>query len=225
MNPALHAPAPVVGGWDALKWCFGRDGENASARIAKQAGSNVKLFEAVFEAMPQLYAQVVVLNLGLLDTTENAAVVYTSIALSFVNISVTVGSKVLHMLDAKTTTLEFVSVYACYAADAVSRTAAVALLFTLGITNRAIGLGVGGPVLLDLAVQIWQHDRRPRGTGATLSSTATHGSCKAPSWARTCAVGAATAATACLASKSTKNVQLDGKETRLSTHFTSPAAS
>jgi len=34
------------------------DGQRTSAKVAEQAGSNIKLFEAMFEAMPQLYIQV-----------------------------------------------------------------------------------------------------------------------------------------------------------------------
>ena len=45
-----------------------------------QAGGNIKLFEAVFESMPQLYIQSIVLLGGVLK--EDNTVVYVSLALS-----------------------------------------------------------------------------------------------------------------------------------------------
>ena len=52
---------------------------SASAAIV-QSGNNIKLFEAVFESMPQLYIQIIVLFGGLLD--GDPAIVYASLSLS-----------------------------------------------------------------------------------------------------------------------------------------------
>ena len=54
-------------------------GAGGSAAAA-QAGGNIKLFEAVFESMPQLYIQSIVLLGGVLK--EDNTVVYVSLALS-----------------------------------------------------------------------------------------------------------------------------------------------
>ena len=54
----------------------------AAAAIA-QSGSNIKLFEAVFESMPQLFIQMIVFFGGLLN--DEPAIVYASLALSVVS--------------------------------------------------------------------------------------------------------------------------------------------
>ena len=133
-------------------------------------GCSIRLLASVFRCLflprgsrrsvPAHTPQAVILHLGLLDTSDDAAVVYGSIALSLITVAMAVGDKTLHLMGADPGQLVLTAVYLCHAADAVSRTIAVALLFALDTTGLALGLGAAGMVLLDLAAQVWQDGRR-----------------------------------------------------------------
>ena len=133
------------------------DGE-AGTQQAARAGGNLKLLEAVFESMPQLYIQTIVIVLGLVQGGSGlaGAGVYISVALSVLSITQAVGGKTVEMLGgtaaASTTRLAGTMLY--YIADAVSRALGVAVLFALPDGGSALAAGAGAYVVLDMAVQV-----------------------------------------------------------------------
>ena len=61
----------------------GATAEPAAIAAIARSGGNIKPFEAVFESMPQLFIQTIVLFGGLLD--DEPAIVYASLGLSVVS--------------------------------------------------------------------------------------------------------------------------------------------
>ena len=152
---------PEIGHWRLFECCFGSAGKDAwsvTARKAiKQAGTNVKLFGAIFASMPQLYVQSVILFDGLLDASKEPITIYSSLALSFISIAAAVAGKVLQIIDPdKISILQLVAVYTYFSTDAVLRTITAVLLFAMDTTGVALVLAMAVLVVVDFAVQAWQ---------------------------------------------------------------------
>lgn len=128
--------------------------DDADAAAAERAGGNVKLFEAVFESMPQLFVQTVVLTEGLLPGDETV-VVYASLALSVLSVAQAVGGKTLELLaNAEGRGLGAVAlVYLYFTADAASRALAVAAVYGLEHGGKVVVAAAPALLVLDLAAQ------------------------------------------------------------------------
>ena len=136
----------------------------ASASASAQAVSDCKLFEAALEAMPQPHLQMAILLLGVLTDTD-PALVYFSLVMSVLTLSHVFTEKYAAMLDIHDNLGVSAAAALYFAADALPRSLAAAVLAVV-FGYSAVGYCAAGMFVLDLAVQTGQHlFKRPTAKG------------------------------------------------------------
>ena len=138
------------------------EGEGKRASAAR-ATNDVKLFEAVFESMPQLYIQMIVLlhysgrcAADASSATRTVALLYTSISISVLSTTLAVSIKFFTILDLHLRFEGGVADAACIAAyffaDSVTRSVAVAMFYGShkGLTLMMLMIAM---VVVDFALQ------------------------------------------------------------------------
>ena len=142
-----------------------RGGPDAAA--AARSTNDVKLFEAVMEAMPQAYIQFVVLLhwkecVGADDGASHFASfvgsLYFSLAISTLSMVFAIATKFEHLFDRSGDAGFTLAVWLYFAADSISRGLAVAMAYGAGGGEALAAVG-GGWVMLDLVVQLLQGAR------------------------------------------------------------------
>ena len=120
------------------------------------AQADAKLFEAVFESMPQLYLQMIVL-LFYADGDEGSgclppAPLYLSVAIGVASNTLGLVTKFVHVIGFDGNTRVTVASAVYFAADATTRAIAVAMVYGW-IGGGGIAAVAGGLLVLDLVLQ------------------------------------------------------------------------
>ena len=98
-----------------------------SARNTKKVAGDVKLFETIFESLPQLIAQLIVLMHY--KQCVNPTTAYVSLAVTVASITLALGAKFNHVYDLSENMFEEVFVALYFTADTISRSVAISMVF------------------------------------------------------------------------------------------------
>jgi hypothetical protein len=138
----------------------GGDADNkkkSRARAAARELGDIKLFETLFEAIPQLIIQLVVLlhyscECSSIASTKGFTSLYFSIAISALSSTFALVSKFTHILDMDGDTTVVAASWVYFCSDGIARAIAISMfLGTFG--GAAVGVAAAGLLLLDLVVQ------------------------------------------------------------------------
>ena len=112
-----------------------------SSRNTKKVAGDVKLFETIFESLPQLLIQLIVVMHY--KQCVSPVVAYASLAITIVSITLALGSKFGHVYDLSDNAFEEVFVALYFAADTISRSVALSMVFgayVFGVVFRCVAL-------------------------------------------------------------------------------------